>query len=484
MGLIMYMGSVSLVTSALHRWSAKALKSTHGYKPLLPWYSSLKSRKTQLPWYSDCGTDLLAVALHRELPDCISLLVNLLPRERVISLFGGHYFEYRCYAHLAAATGNVDVLRLLKTQGFCLHQEDIRGRTPICIAIRCNNLDAVQYLLSTEKPVRGIENNALTFASSFGSMPAVWLIAHYLLDRCQTLNEKVNVQKVVLMGLLRRLDLSTSEEDVIHLLEQLPANDLVSMGPEYIVTAILHGASVTLLQNIIDKGADVNVLSDSRMETPLQTAIGRGDREIIRLLLESGAKCTPQILCLDSLSTEILDLLFTHYVYRARDLYHCVSIGNAAIVRRLLGFGKNPNPSTRQGNALQVAVVRGSLDIAQMLLEAGANPDHFVHSPATRWGTPLYIATINANIPMMRLLLQHGADMTNCLGPHSESVLHVAVNRGNVPAMRVLVDHDDGYRGNPWTKTTTLTSRDKLEMLRLVLRDHLSQLPPDASELA
>jgi ankyrin repeat protein len=303
---------------------------------------------------------------------------------------------------------------------------------------------AVEYLLSIENTKRRFDRDALSYAVYFGPVTTVKLVAQHILDRCRSWEERVEVYSAALSWSLRRHDLSTNDEAARYLVEELPDKHLVGMGPKYIITAIHHGACVKLIKHLIDKGADVNTSSPSHLEVPLEAAINRGDEEIIRLLLDSRAKCTPQALCRASTSTEeILDLVFSYYVYRDIDLYQCVTLGNAAVVKRLLTFGKNPNPSTGSANALQMAVLRGSLDIAKMLLEAGANPNHFVDNfMEGAWGTPLYIATSHSNIPLVKLLLHHGADTTCCSHWRRKPILHVNVGQGPMPVIKVLVDYD------------------------------------------
>jgi uncharacterized protein len=78
-----------------------------------------------------------------------------------------------------------------------------------------------------------------------------------------------------------------------------------------------------------------------------------------------------------------------------------------ATVGALLRAGARPETSDRQGQtALHGAAREGHIEIARMLVAAGADADD------TAWGhTPLMEAAAYGRVAMVRLLLDHGADV-------------------------------------------------------------------------
>ena len=101
--------------------------------------------------------------------------------------------------------------------------------------------------------------------------------------------------------------------------------------------------------------------------------------------------------------------------------------------------------------ALHWAAMRSDLEMAGMLLYAGANLE-----ATTRIGqhTPLHVAGRSGQAEVVQALIESGAD------PHAESSsgatpLHLAAQAGNAAAVAVLLDHgaDVNARERTWGQT-------------------------------
>jgi uncharacterized protein len=81
--------------------------------------------------------------------------------------------------------------------------------------------------------------------------------------------------------------------------------------------------------------------------------------------------------------------------------------GQIEMLQLLLRKGANVNISLDEGEtALDVAIEENHTDVVKILLESGANPNHY--SPG---GTPLFYAARKGYAKIVSLLIEHGADI-------------------------------------------------------------------------
>src|SRR5215813_1544052 len=110
--------------------------------------------------------------------------------------------------------------------------------------------------------------------------------------------------------------------------------------------------------------------------------------------------------------------------------------GDKETVRSLIKQAVDVNAAQGDGTtALHWAALNGDMEMAQLLIYAGANL-----KATTRLGgyTPLYLAAKNGNVPVMDVLLKGGAD------PKSSAVdgltpLMMAASSGNAAAVELLI---------------------------------------------
>ena len=109
--------------------------------------------------------------------------------------------------------------------------------------------------------------------------------------------------------------------------------------------------------------------------------------------------------------------------------------GDKAAVRALLERKADVNaPQVDGAVALHWAVYKDDIELADMLLRAGAKPD-----VVNREGiTPLHMASLYGDVKMMDRLLKAGAD-SNRRGPAGETILMLAARNGNPEAITLLV---------------------------------------------
>ncbi len=109
--------------------------------------------------------------------------------------------------------------------------------------------------------------------------------------------------------------------------------------------------------------------------------------------------------------------------------------GDKAAVRALIQQKADVNVAQADGaTALQWAAYRNDLELADLLIAAGANPK----APNRDGFSPLILASTNGSGPMIAKLLKAGAD-ANERDPNQETPIMFAARSGNVDAVNVLV---------------------------------------------
>jgi len=128
--------------------------------------------------------------------------------------------------------------------------------------------------------------------------------------------------------------------------------------------------------------------------------------------------------------------------------------GDREAVRAALARNADVNVTRVDGStALHWAVERDDLDMADLLLRAGASV-----TARTREGVaPLQLAATNGSAPMVRRLLEAGADPDASLTPAGDTALMLAARTGKADALGVLVEVGaDVNASETWGGTTAL----------------------------
>jgi len=125
--------------------------------------------------------------------------------------------------------------------------------------------------------------------------------------------------------------------------------------------------------------------------------------------------------------------------------------GDRVALRSLLEQKTSVNAAQTDGaTALQWAAYRDDLELADLLISAGAD----VRAANRDGATALSLASINGNAPMIERLLQAGAD-PNERGPNGETPLMFAARNGRVDAIRVLLDYKADVNAREKLRGTT-----------------------------
>ncbi len=200
-------------------------------------------------------------------------------------------------------------------------------------------------------------------------------------------------------------------------------------------------------------------LPDESGATPLHVAARQGKLEAARILLEDGA--SPNIE--DRYGRTAMDLvpggdelwrqLLRGYPKVAdrddwTELHYAAAVGDPVAMEALLDRRSEPSAGDAEGSSarleakdddgktpLLIGVECGHRRVAQVLLEAGADPNVVAQGIS-----PLVAAGERADWSMMELLLQHGADPELDLTEVSQAhALHRFAEYGNTKACEILL---------------------------------------------
>ena len=215
------------------------------------------------------------------------------------------------------------------------------------------------------------------------------------------------------------------------------------------------GGHVSALRLLMAAGADVHV-RDAEGRTPLWAAAEHERSAALRLLIDGGCdvKATDQqgstVLCgVNSwdLDAELVRCLLAAGAdpdeRRAWNggtvLHRAATSGNVPAAEALLTYGAAVDLPDRDGNTpLHAAAERaygaggtGQGEVARLLVAEGAD----VNARNRTGLTPLRSAVRNGNMELAELLLRAGAD------PNHDRVLHLAASRGLLPMVRLLLKY-------------------------------------------
>jgi ankyrin repeat protein len=152
--------------------------------------------------------------------------------------------------------------------------------------------------------------------------------------------------------------------------------------------AAVHGR-IDIIKLLLAHGADPNSAGNQGL---LVAAINSGKLSVVQLLMEAGARVRD----------------FSRKSSGEDVLVAAIWKGNPKILKYLLDHGADPNgiDAINGGTAIQLAAIRGDVDVMQMLLAAGADINHRNHNGMTA----LMLACQEGQIKAAEFLLAHGAD--------------------------------------------------------------------------
>jgi ankyrin repeat protein len=356
--------------------------------------------------------------------------------------------------HIAAGYGYAQTVALLRAGGADLDRPDQNGLTPIMAAIIGGNMYPARsivlgLLIAGADPNRQDNNgnSALHHAALKDMVDNIPQLIKYGADVGLQNNDGQTPLDLARYGLTREKLLAASAGPMVkgtvpldkQLFEAVAAGDTAEAG------------------RLLDAGADPNAVDDEDENAVLYLATNSGDSAMVELLLEHGADVNRALsagytaLEVAGLNEDIdlIRILLEHGAdpnqrnmlwNNGTALHSVVNYGRFRAAQMLLDAGADVNMVTDNDMTPLISMIRIGrfglnevLPIAELLLDAGVDPDH----QDTQGRTALHYAEDGE---LITLLIERGADV-NVQDDEGQTALHRAVSRKNSDVVAVLLEN-------------------------------------------
>ena len=323
----------------------------------------------------------------------------------------------------AAATGEVELIGYALDQGADIETRDPRGNTPLLLAARAASAAGVETLVRRGADPGAASDdgwNALHTAAYFGFTDVAKVL---VAGGTPVEAREPEYGNTPLLIAARR----SSRGVAVVLLDagaEIEIRDLED-GNTPLINAAFEPLSLSLLSELVARGADVNAAAGRDGRSPLMAAVARGNRGAVEILLAAGA------------AVEAVD----RDGYRA--LHFAAMTGESALISVLIRAGAAVEPRAERGDtALGLAAAQSQVDAVLALLSAGADPD----APGRDGLPPLHRAAMAGGTGAALALLSNGADVNLADEASGNTALMLAANRGFVDLVRLLLDQGADVR--------------------------------------
>jgi len=216
---------------------------------------------------------------------------------------------------------------------------------------------------------------------------------------------------------------------------------------------VCFGGSLDIATVLVDAGADVNLKSTQGF-APLFAAVQNKHKPVVEYLLTKGAHINEKNgqtgltalykACVDGsldIATVLLDAgadVNLKSTQGYTPLYAAVQSKHKPVVEYLLSKGASIDEKLGPLGltAFYKASIDGSLDIAKVLVDAGAD----INMKSTEGYTPLFVAVQNKHKPVVEYLISKGARIDEKNGQNNDTALHKACVTGSLEVVKILVD--------------------------------------------
>jgi ankyrin repeat protein len=251
--------------------------------------------------------------------------------------------------------------------------------------------------------------------------------------------------------------------------------------------AAVYSGSLEAVKLLIQAGADPNNPTGQRPNgTPLQCACIQVHENIVRYLLENGAKanvrpCGEFGTALQAAVVKNYEPIATLLLDHGADvnavggkygtaLEAAAFNGNIELATLLINRGANVNEQAgTYGTALQTAAFRAKQDMVKFLLDAKANPN----AKGGTFGRPLQAAAYSGNEAVVHLLLDHHAKVNAVSTSKCGTALQAAVQQEHEGIVKILLENGaELLDGRKDQGPLALAQKNGQQKIALMLLDH------------
>ncbi|KAK7480132.1 hypothetical protein BaRGS_00028616, partial [Batillaria attramentaria] len=351
--------------------------------------------------------------------------------------------------HYACIFGHEDVAALLLKNNAPIDARDLKGCTPLLCASQFGRAGIVEMLTASGADVNTEDGDKITPLHAACS----WSFR----------DKKVDIKEITLRPSVNaRSCKNTSYQCLIHRREFKP-----------LVTCLLrHHAKVN--------AQDVNG------RTPVHDACGGNDRELLKLLIGSGADIsikqndggTPLHLACREGHTGVSELLIQHGVdINVKDsdgwtpLHLACWEGHSGVTELLIRSGADIKAKKTGGwTPLHLACCNGHTILSELLAQNGADINVKKNG---RW-TPLHLACINGHTGVCERLIRHGADLNVKDNVKGWTPLHLACWQGHTGISELLIQKGadiSAKKAGGWTPLHLACSTGHTEVIQLLIQN-------------
>ncbi|GBM44967.1 Ankyrin repeat domain-containing protein 17 [Araneus ventricosus] len=297
------------------------------------------------------------------------------------------YWEKIRQSSLAEACthGDINTVKKLLEEGRNVNEVTEDGESLLSLAASSGYFELAQLLLAMKANVedRGLKDmTPLMEAANAGNTDIVKLLIQHGAD----VNAQTSQEKKLKGAKVKNQDMNMKSQQEIH--GAIPSI-VCPEGNTPLMFACAAG-HVDIVRILLDAGARVEDHNENG-HTPLMEAASAGHVEVAKLLVERGAS-------INTHSNEFKESALTLACYK----------GHLEMVRFLLEAGADREHKTDEMHtALMEASMDGHVEVARLLLDSGAQ----VNMPADSFESPLTLAACGGHVELAMLLLDRGANI-------------------------------------------------------------------------